>query len=149
MERAAIWLKDRSNCTIITRDIHAMHTQECPDALGFKAAGGQSILVECKATRSDFLSDKRKPFRKQPELGMGDKRYYFAPNGVIGVEDLPEKWGLLLLSPEFNRIYVKKQSEYFAANKTAEVTMLISIIRRVEIASAVFVVHENRPILPE
>jgi len=50
-----------------------------------------SYMIECKATRSDFLSDKTKPFRKKPERGVGNYRYYMTPPNLISADDLPEK----------------------------------------------------------
>lgn len=51
---------------------------------------GSSCLIEVKVSRSDFLADKKKPFRKDSSLGMGDWRFYLCPPGVIKVEDLEE-----------------------------------------------------------
>ena len=57
---------------------------ENPDAMGF---GGRhfSILIECKASRADFIMDRKKWFRKRPEDGMGHKRYFMAPVGMLTV----------------------------------------------------------------
>lgn len=52
-----------------------------------------TVLVECKVTRSDFLADKAKPHRHVG--GIGNWRYYMAPEGLISPEELPEKWGLV------------------------------------------------------
>lgn len=46
-------------------------------------------------SRSDFLQDRRKPHRVSPQLGMGAFRYFMAPVGLIAVDELPEKWGLI------------------------------------------------------
>lgn len=55
-----------------------------------------SFLFECKASRSDFLRDKNKSSRI--DAGYGRYRYYLAPEGIINPEDLPEKWGLILVN---------------------------------------------------
>lgn len=47
---------------------------EHPDALGFR--NGASCLIEVKCSRSDFLADRKKVFRAEPEKGMGDWRFY-------------------------------------------------------------------------
>ncbi|KKK54365.1 hypothetical protein LCGC14_3085490, partial [marine sediment metagenome] len=65
---------------------------EIPDALGF--ASRKSTLIECKASRSDFLSDKKKSFRQKPDEGMGCLRYYLTPPGLVDPDELPENWGL-------------------------------------------------------
>lgn len=66
---------------------------EHPDALGFR--NGASCLIEVKCSRSDFLADRKKVFRSEPEKGMGDWRFYLCEPGVITVADLPAGWGLL------------------------------------------------------
>ena len=52
-----------------------------------------TVLVECKVSRSDFLADKAKPHRHVG--GIGNWRYYMAPEGLISPNELPEKWGLV------------------------------------------------------
>ena len=69
------------------------YRDESPDAIGFKS--GFSLLVECKATRADFLADKRKPFRQNPASGVGRLRVYLTNPEVAKPEELPEKWWLL------------------------------------------------------
>lgn len=66
---------------------------EVPDAIGFK--NNQSILIECKTSRADFLVDKKKHFRKFPDKGMGNMRLFMCEEGVINPVELPNKWGLL------------------------------------------------------
>jgi hypothetical protein len=54
-----------------------------------------SLLLECKASRSDFLNDRKKKFRMYPRTGAGEYRYYLTPPGLILPSELPENWGLL------------------------------------------------------
>ena len=74
---------------------------ESPDAIGFRVSspsyGGGSVVVECKTSRSDFLSDRKKPHRISPSSGMGRFRYYLCPKDMISREELPDGWGLLYL----------------------------------------------------
>lgn len=65
---------------------------EIPDVIGFDS--WQSVLIECKVSRSDFFSDKKKA-HKQVSNGMGNWRYYACPKGMIKVSELPPKWGLI------------------------------------------------------
>ena len=53
-KRAAQWL--RRNHEIVITEISG--GSETPDAIGFR--GNSTTLIECKASRSDFLADKRK-----------------------------------------------------------------------------------------
>ncbi|EPN8226486.1 hypothetical protein ACT3QV_004482 [Vibrio alginolyticus] len=66
---------------------------EQPDVLGLTAYG-ESIVVEVKVSRSDFLADKKKPWRANPQMGMGDHRVYLAPEGLLKVDDIPYGWQL-------------------------------------------------------
>ncbi len=90
IEIAAIWL--RKKCGIVITEMAT--SGEEPDAIGW-GTGGQSILIECKATRSDFMSDRKKLYRREPTLGIGCYRFYMAPKGLIDPEELPENWGLI------------------------------------------------------
>lgn len=60
-----------------------------------------SFLIETKISRADFLKDKEKEFRKNPEQGMGDYRYFACPTGLIKPEELPDKWGLIYVDEKF------------------------------------------------
>lgn len=77
-------------------------TGEVPDAIGFRYTGAVNsledgtVLVECKVSRSDFFADSSKPHRYSG--GVGNWRYYMAPEGVIRLDDLPPKWGLIEVS---------------------------------------------------
>jgi len=57
---AAKWLT-RNHPIVITE---MACSNEEPDVIGW--SGGISTLIEAKASRSDFLSDKRKSFRSKP-----------------------------------------------------------------------------------
>lgn len=69
---------------------------EVPDALGFRFQGGAedgTVVVECKTSRADFLADRKKPHRA--DGGVGNWRYFLAPQGLIQPEELPDRWGLV------------------------------------------------------
>lgn len=66
---------------------------EQADAIGFR--NGASCLIEAKCSRSDLLADRKKPFRVEPEKGMGDWRFMISEPGIVNIEDLQPGWGLL------------------------------------------------------
>lgn len=148
--RAEKWLK-AFGCKIVLREFVAYTpTGEIPDALGWK--GGHAILIECKASRSDFLSDKRKIFRKNPELGIGMNRFYMCPPEIIQPKDLPDGWGLLWVRGK--RIERKTPfKNYFPADgrvknfynrsERGEVAMLLSALRRLQIRGHFDEVYER------
>ena len=72
---------------------------EIPDVIAFRG-GGDSLVIECKVSRSDFLADKEKPFRKEPYLGMGLYRIYVVTENVLKegeLDLLPEGWHLIVV----------------------------------------------------
>ncbi|WP_407503022.1 hypothetical protein [Xanthomonas euvesicatoria] len=56
------------------------------------------MLIEVKVSRADFLADARKEHRINPAQGVGKWRYFMCPEGLIDVDELPERWGLLWVS---------------------------------------------------
>jgi hypothetical protein len=136
VKRAEKWLLNTMGCSFCLTELTTV-AGEIPDAIGWK--DGKSILVECKATRADFLSDKKKIFRRKPEIGMGTYRFYMCPPGLIRECEIPEKWGLLychektikkVVAPKGNSFY---NFPSFTANKKNETIMLCSVIRRVHL----------------
>lgn len=99
--RAIRWLKGTVRCGFVLYEVVSV-SREVPDAIGWKTF--ESYLVECKASRADFLKDKDKIFRKRPEYGMGDYRYYMTPPGLLAVDELPKNWGLLEVYPKQVRV---------------------------------------------
>ncbi|AUR95984.1 coil containing protein [Vibrio phage 1.215.B._10N.222.54.F7] len=83
-------------------EIGCNKTKEHPDVFGLHSSG-ETIILEAKASRSDFLADKKKSFRANPDQGMGDFRYYISPKDVIKESDLDgTQWGLIWVSPGGN-----------------------------------------------
>lgn len=75
---------------------------ENPDVFGVRHGLGRTgegtYLLEAKTSRSDFLADRKKPHRINPETGVGKYRYYICPTGLIKPEELPPKWGLIYVN---------------------------------------------------
>lgn len=73
--------------------------RENADVIGFRHSSPAkgSVLIEVKVSRADFLADKKKPHRINPEQGMGKWRYFLCPENLITPKDLERhpKWGLL------------------------------------------------------
>ena len=55
----------------------------------------RQVLVEVKVSRADFRADLAKPHRRDPALSGGTYRYYLAPAGLLAVDELPPRWGLI------------------------------------------------------
>ena len=126
IEHAARWLA-RKGCAVVITDM-SHGGGETADAIGWK--GWQSILIECKASVSDFRADREKMFRRMPERGMAATRYFCAPAGLIPVNELPPRWGLLELTASRLRETVAPQRFHEYCAQT-EIGLLISAMRRI------------------
>ncbi len=128
---AVAWLR-RYRCGVVLSE-QACVSGEMPDAIGWKKAC-HSVLVECKVSRSDFLADRDKPFRQQPETGVGCERYYLAPRGLIGIDELPAGWGLLeVCGREIERVKASAKNHRSEIGFQNEMNLLLASLRRVEI----------------
>lgn len=71
------------------RFVAVTSTGEQPDAMGFRNSA--SCLIEAKCSRADLLADRKKRFRKNPSLGMGDWRMKWATY-IPGHPDANDGW---------------------------------------------------------
>lgn len=131
--RAVEWLRHKYGCGIILSEQYCA-SGEIPDVIGWKNFC-HSVLVECKVSRSDFLADSNKPFRCNPDEGFGSKRFYLAPAGIIGREELPKGWGLLECKGREVKMAVRpaKQDLRSTAGLMKEMNLLLASLRRVEV----------------
>jgi hypothetical protein len=133
VEQACHWLRSSYKCGIVLSEQYCA-TGEVPDAIGWKGFC-RSVVIECKVSRGDFLADANKPFRRNPEEGLGSERYYLAPAGLLKPEELPPSWGLLESSRGEARI-VKKASRRDQRSNVGmmkEMNLLLASLRRVEV----------------
>lgn len=139
VNRGACWLK-RKGCKLVLREFYA--AQEIPDVIGWKSTFGHSFLIEAKTSRSDFLKDRKKPWRREPQLGMGQFRYMLCPVGMIKPAELPKGWGLLYAHPKIITLEVGKDPARYGEscefthherNKRAEMQLLLSALNRIQL----------------
>lgn len=101
---AARWLRKRHRCLNVLVDMRTDLVIEQPDAIGWRG-DAWSVLIEAKASRADFLADKRKRCRRIEQRHgltavhtrghrLGQERWYVCPEGVIPAADVPKDWGL-------------------------------------------------------
>jgi|SRR5215470_12822271 len=131
VRKAVEWLR-RYRCGIVLSE-QACISGEMPDAIGWKRAC-HSVLVECKLSRADFLADRSKPFRQRPGRGVGNERFYLAPRGLIGPEELPSGWGLLEYQSRQILVLVHSKKNLRTDDGfRCEMNLLLASLRRVEI----------------
>ena len=128
VRRAERWLLNSEGCVFALTDHLPRLHGEMPDALGFKLLEQNTKLVEVKMSRSDFFADSKKPWRANPQMGMGAFRYYLCPPEVIYPEDLPDRWRLLWCYPnQIRRVYdpqPARQPDFPERNKAYEVAVM-------------------------
>lgn len=122
--RAKKWLASR--CGVVLAE-YVCDTREIPDAIGFSSRC--SILVECKATRADFLADKKKRHRNGLRR-MGNYRFYLVPPGLVRAEEVEDGWGLLYAHPR--KVSTPLHAPYRGEPeiKAVEYHLLYSLVRR-------------------
>lgn len=140
------WVLKNGSCGVAFRELNTIAcNREYPDVIGF--GSWTSVVIECKISRADFLSDKKKAFREKPHLGMGDYRYYCCVNGLIKKEELPEGWGLIYVNEKgratcVHKAGIEKKNKYghpvkilyqHKKNIRAEHQLMYSALRRLEI----------------
>ena len=123
VERAVAWLKNSRHCPLVIARRRAV-TLEHPDAIGFWITK-PSVLIECKASRSDFRADRKKFFREFPAKGMGYFRYFLTPAGLVAKEEVPANWGLLEVRGRTVR-QAKKATPFSSWNLRGEMALLMS-----------------------
>lgn len=125
---ACRWLKKNVGCAVVLAEPGGRFDPEHPDAIGWRL-DGYCYVVECKATRKDFLEDwrpDRKDFRRN-NSGLGHFRYYMANPGIVSPSELDEKgWGLLETLPK--NINLLRSSAIFDTNRDAEMRLILSSI---------------------
>lgn len=127
---ACDWLYKKKHLQIVLGDFRTVNVSEHPDAIGWKSSGW-SILIECKTSRSDFLRDAKK-YSRRNENAMGQQRYYLAPQGTLKEEEIPEGWGLLIVTNKGKIKLVKEavKNRWHANRMRQELPMLIASTRR-------------------
>lgn len=129
------WLKSQG-WTIVIRDCFRAYvdTGEQPDVIAWRNAGCVSAVIECKATRADFLADRNKPFRA--DGGMGDWRFIFCPPEVVSIDEIHTGWGLLHFDGRVRKVHGYPTNvgwlsgRPFEGNKACESQVLASALRR-------------------
>lgn len=128
--RAIRWLKGTKGLPVALAEI-GTDTLESPDAIGWTYKLGESWLIECKASRADFLADRKKVFRVNSCMGLGTYRLFAAPAGLIKPSELPPRWGLLEVRPKTIKILKKpERHELPVFIHMREKRLLISAIQR-------------------
>lgn len=152
------WAMTKGKCGVAFKELNTLTcNSEYPDILGIQGAGN-TLLIEVKVSRTDFLADAKKTFRKYPNLGMGTYRFYFCPVGLIKVDELPTGWGLIYVD-EFGTNYKKPRcvhnpycksltgniwQDRLEKNWRAEHGLMYSALRRLHIKGHIESIYDKK-----
>ncbi len=142
VERAERWLWGSQKCQVVLREL-TTYADEIPDVIGFGA--GFSTVVECKVSRADWRADQKKSHRRY--RGMGNRRFYFAPKGMLAPEEMQKGWGLL--EPWGTRIRKRRVSSPFTPDLVSEQRLLVSALTRVALRGHLPDVYEPYMLSPD
>jgi len=150
------YLMKTIKCSFAIKEISSVAI-EIPDVIGFMIGSPATLLIECKTSRSDFMADKKKEFRKYSRYGMGIFRSFLCEPGVINVEDLPRGWGLLYVkNGRIRRVCGFKRNGVYAnreftcdRNLQAEWFLMGSCLRRMEIRDHLKDIYAGMPAIEE
>ncbi|ATC37747.1 MULTISPECIES: hypothetical protein [Elizabethkingia] len=122
---------------------------EIADVIGFNSNG--TFVLEAKTSKADFLKDKKKSFRKDPSIGMGDWRFFIVPKGLIKVTELPEMWGLIEVNEKgkaINTFNPFGRGNFYgmwrrnSKNKEAEMNLMYSALRRLHLRGRIDEIYQ-------
>lgn len=134
VDRGRRWLANK--CPVVLTEI-ATSVSEQPDVFGLGyQSSALTVILEAKVSHADFLADKTKSFRRCPENGLGDLRFYLTTPGTISRDELPFGWGLLEARESARGSGVRMTASAFQQEKkstTRELLILISAFRRLQI----------------
>lgn len=120
VERAASWLRGKRYAVVLC-EMRNNTLSEVPDVFGVRATDGRdTTVIECKRTRSDFLADGKKL------RTLGVYRWYFACEGIIAPDELPEGWGLAVVRPLGVRVI--RSSDRHQPDRRRELALLTSAV---------------------
>jgi hypothetical protein len=136
---ASEWLFSQG-CTLVVTDIGGGRMPERPDAIGWR--GNESVLIECKASRSDFGDEGSKSRHRDPCRSIGMRRYFMVPAGSVTLEDMDHPyrgwthgWGLLIVSDGV--VSCARTSIAHHGTREHEIPVMLSAMRRVLAAGPV------------
>lgn len=129
VEFAARWLRGTRRCALVAEERSCQKSSESPDAIGW-GPRGDSVLVECKVSRVDFLADRRKPHRAG--AGMGLERWYLTDRGLMRPEEITAGWGLLEVrnGRVFRAVLARSRVEIRGEIALLELPLLVALSRR-------------------
>ena len=140
---ACRWLAKTEKCTRVFAEVQSTKLNEFPDAIGYRYNYNhhETVVVEAKVSVVDFKRDMNK-FWKTGALdraqmsgvcGMGTRRYYIVPEGLIKLKEVPEDHGLLYVMPTGKVKRVRTAPYRECRDVSSEISILCTMLQRQEL----------------
>ena len=133
---AVRWCRSKHRCKLVFAELMTRRTRKIiPDVLGFKP-NGDSVLVECKTSKPDFVADQKKK-HKGKRRGPGLERWYLTAGHLVEPHEVPVGWGLAEVKS--GRVYIKKvpavtkRDVNSPTRRKDELLMLMAVVNRHEL----------------
>jgi len=85
------------------------------------------VAYEIKVSRSDFARELKEPKKREAAEVIADECYFAVPHGLVLPDEIPEKWGLIVMNAGGLRI-VKHATQRHITNFSVE--FMASLARR-------------------
>jgi hypothetical protein len=134
---ACRWLVKKRNASRVFAEFNSMKLSEFPDAIGF-SFGTQNrgtIVIECKVSVADFKADKNKWWKRYAGChgGMGLRRFYLVPDGLVSVDAIPDDHGLLYATAKGRIAVVREAPARESRDVDSEMVVLTTALQRYEL----------------
>ena len=101
VQRAKLYLIRTCGCNPVFTEQGSARGHEIPDVIGWKS--GLCTIIECKVSLGDLKADQKKIHRRNPQLGMGNYRFYMVTPELWETslkkrinEMIEDHWGVLV-----------------------------------------------------
>lgn len=101
------------------------------DVAGINLKRKEVRIIECKASKQDFLRDKKLLDINKSYYGHCHYFYILCPEGIIKKEDMPKEYGLLYLNDKDEINVIQSPKKYKEKLKTSFNTSLKNISRAI------------------
>lgn len=134
VDRGAAWLRGTHGCVVVLTEHTGVGTEQ-PDVIGWDRVGN-TILVECKRSRSDFYADAQKPWRDRRRFPHphGQRRWFLLDRAAFPTmpQKVPDGWGVAYVTGR--RVLVARPAIVDPAwTREHDLGFLLSELRRFQV----------------
>lgn len=91
----------------------------------------ERIAYEIKVSRSDFLNEIQKPWKREPGMAVSHRFYYVTPPGLLQPSEVPEGCGLMEVHPS-GHVKTRVKAPFREQGDTVPIGFFTSLVRRLQ-----------------